>query len=137
MDRDIMMICTLCGCDEEIARKAYLEKNNDVLLAVDLILFPNIAPPPNRKRKREDMNEHEEYLNSMRKTMEDFDQQVERRKNTTLNPLVDEELTEKRDPPAETAQQNNCLPEYRPISTVEVVQIPETEYLQHPERSCD
>jgi hypothetical protein len=120
MEHDIMMICVLAGCSEEVAREAYNKKNGDTLLAVDSILFPNMEPPPAKKQKREDINEHEEYLNKMRKTMEDFDSQVEKRQNTTSNPLAGAEEVEMQDRPAETVQQSNCLPEY-PLSSGEVM----------------
>ena len=116
MEHDIMMICTLAGCNEIVAREAYTRCNTDVLLAVDSILFPNTAPPPTKKHKREDINEHEAYLNKMRKTMEDFDSQVEKRKNTTSNPLADAESDEMLDHHEETVQQSNCLPECPQVS---------------------
>jgi hypothetical protein len=122
MDKDIMMICTLAACTEEVAREAYNRTNGDLLMAVDSILFPNTAPPPTKKHKREDINEHEEYLNKMRKTMEDFDAQVEKRQSTTSNPLADAESVEMLDHREETVQQSNCLPECHQPSFEEVVQ---------------
>jgi len=113
MEKDIMMICTLTGCVEEEAREAYEKTNRDTLLAIDSILFPNRALPETTKRKREDINEHEDHLNKMRKTMEAIDGNIAAHRSTTSNPLADAGSDETLDHPEETVQQSNCLPEYQ------------------------
>ena len=129
------MICSMTGCCEEEARKAYNDNGHDVVLAADFILFAGKELPSATKHTRSDINEHEAYLNRMRKTMEEFDSQVEKRKNTTSNPLADAGSDETQDHHEETVQQSNCLPEYHQSVTVEEVEIPETEYLRRPVRS--
>ena len=136
VDKDIMMICSLAGCSEEFAREAF-SKTKDVLLAVDSILFHDQELPKPLKRKREDINEHEEYLNSMRSTMKNFDAEVEQRKNTTSNPLDCEEQDETLDHHAEMVLQNSCLQECHLPVIEEEAQIQETECPQHPECFCD
>lgn len=137
MEKDLMLIMSLTGCMEDEAKNAYFSKNGDVLLAVDFIMFGDNPPPSSKKRKREDINDHEKYLNSMRSKMEEMDSEIEKRQSTTSNPLDCEEQVEKPDRLEEMAQQNNCF---------QVCQIPSTEgeaqkqgigYQQHPGYSCD
>lgn len=127
-----MLIMSLTGCNEDIAKKAYEEKNHDTLLAIDFILFGNVPPPSAKKRKREDINEHEEYLNSMRKKMEDMDTDIQNHRSTTSNPLDCEELNEKQDHRGEMAQQSNCFQECQIDEMEATAQIQEIEYHQHP-----
>lgn len=128
------MICSLTGCTEEVAREAY-DKTEDVLLATDTILFPNQDMPVSRKREREDINEHEQYLNKMRKTMEAIDGNIAAHRSTTSNPLVDAVSDETQAPHEETVQQSNYLPEYPLPSPVEEAQRLETVYPPPPECS--
>ena len=51
VDKDIMMICSLAGCSEEVAREAY-SKTKDVLLAVDSILFHDQELPKRYYHRR-------------------------------------------------------------------------------------
>ena len=132
MEKDLMLIMSITGCLQDEAKKAYLDKNGDVLLAIDFILFGNRPPPAPKKRKREDINEHEEYLNSMRSKMEAMDSEIEKRQSTTSNPLECEEPGEKPDLHEEMAQQNNCVQECQIPSTEGVAQRQETGYQQHP-----
>ena len=118
MEKDILTIMNLSGCCEEEARTAYKEKNGDVLLAVDFIMFGSHPLPVLKKRKREDINEHEEYLNSMRKTMEAIDGNIAEHRSTTSNPLASEEPSEKQARHEETVQQNSCFQECQ-ISEIE------------------
>lgn len=108
-----MMISTISGCDEKTAREAYLKHNNNAILAIDSILFAGKDMPHPLKRQREDINEHEDHLNKLRKTMEAIDNNISQHRSTTANPLADAEPAETPDPPAETVQQSNCLPEYQ------------------------
>lgn len=111
MEKDIVLIMNLSGCNEDEARLAYNEKNGDVLLAIDFIMFGNNPPPILKKRKREDINEHEEYLNSMRKTMEAIDGNIAQHRSTTSNPLAPAALTETPNHHEETVQQSSYFQE--------------------------
>ena len=133
--KHILMICSLADCTEEIAREAY-SKTQDVLLAVDSILFPN-QEMPTLKRKREDITPEEEYLNEVRQTMKNFDSEVEKRQSTTSNPLECEEQDETLDHRGGMVQQNSCLQECHLPVIEEEAQTQETECLLHPECSCD
>ena len=137
MEKDIMLIMSLTGCLEDEAKKAYNAKNGDVLSAIDFILFGDKPPPASKKRKREDINEHERHLNEMRKKMEDMDLQIEKRQNTTSNPLECEESSETPDRHEEMAQQNSCFQECQIPSTESVAQTQGTAYPPHPARSYD
>ena len=137
MEKDIMLIMSLTGCLEDQAKKVYIDKNRDVLSAVDFILFGDKPPPASRKRKREDINDHERHLNEMRKKMEDMDIQIEKRQNTTSNPLDYEESNETPDRHEEMAQQNSCFQECQ-IPAMEVeARTQETAYPPHPVHSYD
>lgn len=127
-----MLIMGLTGCTEVIAQKAYDEKNGDVLLAVDFILFGGNPPPEKTKRKRADITEHEEHLNSMRKTMEAMDAEIEKRPNTTSNPLDCEEQDEMQALHEEMVQRNSCFQECQIPSMEEEVRTPETVCRSHP-----
>lgn len=136
--KHILMICSLADCSEEVARESY-SKTQDVLLAVDSILFPDMELPKLLKRKREDITPDEEYLAEVRQTMKNFDEEADRRvRNVPTEGLsVCEEQDETPDPLEEMVQQSSCLQECQ-IPSMEVVdQIPETECLTHPECSCD
>lgn len=137
MDKDIMLIMSLTGCLEDDAKKAYSAKNGDVLSAIDFILFGDKPPPASKKRKREDINEHERHLNDMRKKMEDMDLQIEKRQNTTSNPLECEESSETPDRHEEMAQQNSCFQECQIPSMEAGAQTQGTAYPPHPVRSYD
>jgi len=137
MEKDIMLIMSLTGCLEDEAKKAYNTKNGDVLSAIDFILFGDKPPPASKKRKREDINEHERHLNDMRKKMEDMDLQIEKRQSTTSNPLECEESSETPDRHEEMAQQNSCFQECQIPSTEVAAQTQGTAYQPHPARSYD
>ena len=137
MDKDIMLIMSLTGCLEDEAKKVYNAKNGDVLSAIDFILFGDKPPPASKKRKREDINEHERHLNDMRKKMEDMDLQIEKRQNTTSNPLECEESSEMPDRHEEMAQQNSCFQECQIPSMEVAAQTQGTAYPPHPARSYD
>lgn len=138
MEKDISLIMNLASCDEETAKKAYSDKNGDVLLAIDSILFGDTPINLSKKRKREDINEHEEYLNSMRTKMEEIDVDIQNhRSTTTTNPLDCEESVEMQDHHEEMVQQNSCLQECQIPSMEEVGRTRETECPLPPVRSCD
>ena len=137
--KHILMICTLADCSEEVAREAY-SKTQDVLLAVDSILFPDTELPKLLKRKREDITPEEEHINELRQTMKNFDEETENRiRNvpTTSDLPVCMEEDETPDPLEEMVLQNSCYQICQIPSTEEADQIQETEYLTHPECSCD
>lgn len=138
MEKDISLIMSLTGCNEEIAKEAYSNKNGDVLLAVDFIMFGNNPPPATKKRKREDINEHEAYLNSMRSKMEAMDDDINNHRSTTMtNPLDCGESGETQDHHEETVPQSSCLQECQIPSMEEVAQTLGTAYPLHPVHSCD
>jgi hypothetical protein len=136
MDKDIVLIMNLTGCNEETANASYEEKNKDVLLAIDSILFGN-TPVTIKKRKREDITEDEEYLNAMRPRMEQADQDINNHRSTTTNPLEPVESDETPDHLEETALQSNCLQECQIPSMEEAVQTQGTVCLPHLVHSCD
>jgi len=117
METDILLICSLTGCQENQARDAFFKHNKDALLAIDSILFPNQSLPVVKKRKREDITDNEEYIDGLRKTMREFDAQTDARSISNQPECV--ELIEKQTPLEETARQNNCLQECQ-IPSMEV-----------------
>jgi len=126
--KNVMMISSLAGCSEEVAREAYY-RTNDVILAVDSILFPDMELPKSLKRKREDITPEEEHLNEVRKTMKAFDEEIENRpRNTTGELPVCLETDETPDPLEEMALQNNCVQQCQIASMEEEDQTQETEY---------
>lgn len=138
MEKDINLIMSLASCTEEDAKRAYEEQKGDVLLAIDSILFGTIiALAPSKKRKREDMNEHEEYLNSIRPTMEHIDEDINNHRSTTTNPLEPAESDAMQAHHEETAQQNSCLQECQIPVMEEGAQKLETACQQPPVRSYD
>jgi len=133
--KHILMICSLADCTEEVAREAYL-KTNDVLLAVDFLLFQTELPTP-RKRKREDITPAEEYLAEVRNTMKSFDEETEKRARQTISDLpVCMEEDETPDPHEEMVLQNSCFQECHLPVIEEEAQTQETGCLLHPECSC-
>jgi len=137
MEKDIILIASLASCSEEIAKAAYEEKNGDVLLAIDYILFGNSTPVPTKKRKREDITEHEMYLNSLRPTMENMDKDIDNHRSTTTNPLEPVELSETQDLHEETALQSSCFQECQIPSMEAEAQKQETVCQPLPVHSCD
>ena len=137
VDKDIMMICSLAGCSEEVAREAY-SKTKDVLLAVDSILFKDQELPKPSKRKREDITPEEEHLNDVRHIMKNFDAETEKRSIQTISDLPEcMELDETPDRHEERVLRNSCLQECHLPSIEEEAQIQETECPLHPECFCD
>ena len=124
----IMMICSLAECSEEVAREAY-SKTQDVLLAVDSILFQTQLPKP-LKRKREDITPEEEYLAEVRQIMKNFDEEADKRiRNVPTSDLpVCMEEDETPDPLEETALQSSCFQQCQIPSMEGVDQTQETEY---------
>jgi len=133
--KHILMICSLADCTEEVAREAYL-KTNDVLLAVDFLLFQTELPTP-RKRKREDITPEEEHLNEVRKTMKNFDDETEKRvRHSTSDLPVCMEEDETPDLHEEMVLQNSCLQECHLPVIEEEAETRGTECPSHPECSC-
>ena len=125
--KQILMICSLADCSEEIALEAF-RKSGDVLLAVDSILFPDMELPKLLKRKRESTPE-EEHLNEVRQIMKNFDEEPDKRiRNVPTSDLpVCMEEDETPDPLEEMVLQNSCFQECQIASTEEEDQIQETE----------
>ena len=112
-----MLICSLTGCSEEEATKAY-EQTHDTVEAIDLIMVKPVviqATLP-RKRKREDITSEEEEVEKMRETLEVFDNEIDKKLATGAR-LAASGSDATPSHHEETVQQNNCLPEYRPALT--------------------
>lgn len=135
MEKDVQLVMNLANCTEEIAKSAYEDNQGDVLLAIDSILFGTLVP--SKKRRREDINEHEAYLNSIRCTMEHIDEDINNHRSTTTNPLEPVESDEMQDRREEMVPQNNYLQECQIPAMEEAAQIPETVCPQLPAHSCD
>lgn len=113
----IMMICSLTGCTEEEATKVYNE-TEDTVEAIDRILAqPQVVKATLPcKRKRTDITPDEEEIEKIRKTLEVFDDEIDKKLSTGARPGASRpDVTPSH--PEETVQQNNCLPEYRPALT--------------------
>ncbi len=80
MSKSIDMICTLTGCDQEMAAAAF-DETNDVTLAVDKILFKTEIPAK-KKRKLDDAQQEIERI---REVMKELDNKMEERPDSTTN----------------------------------------------------
>jgi hypothetical protein len=124
----IPLIMSLTGCQEDEAKLAY-KTTEDAVDAVELIMN-KIAPLPNhalhpRKRKRTDITPEEEYVDSLRPTMERMTANIEASITSSQRAVSSE--VETRALLEETALQNNCLQECQIPSVQEEVQTQETE----------
>jgi hypothetical protein len=80
MHDQIDMICTLTGCDKQMAVSAF-DETNDVTLAVDKILFKTEIPV---KKKRK-LDETQEEIEKIREVMKEFDKKMDERPDSTIN----------------------------------------------------
>jgi hypothetical protein len=80
MQDQIDMICTLSGCDQQMAKETFNE-TNDVTLAVDRILFKTEIPV----KKKPKLNENQEEIEKIRETMKKFDKKMDERPDSTTN----------------------------------------------------
>lgn len=127
MTDPIALIISLTGCSEEDATIAY-KNTNDPVDAVEQILN-KIAPVPatakiSRKRKREDITADEEYINSLRPTMELMNTQIEASITSSRHAPSSGVVTQV--PREETVLQNNCSQECQIPSAQEEAQTQET-----------
>ena len=80
MQDQIDMICTLTGCNTEIARETF-DQTNDVTLAVDKILFKTEIP----SKKKRKLNVNQEEIEKIREVMKELDKKMEERPDSTTN----------------------------------------------------
>lgn len=135
MSDAIQIICSLTGCTEEEAKKAY-DETEDVIEAVDLLLetpeLPSNKIINSKKRKRE-VTPEEEIIGPYRKILKEID---ERMSSTSIQRGCEESsLTIV--PREEKVQQSNCSQQCLLLSLEEEVQKPETVCQLPFEYSCD
>jgi len=135
MNRVIQTIVDLAGCSEEDAQRVFAQTNN-VDDAVDLLMptaktvkIKKNIPPVQRTPVQEE-------LYNLRKTMEAFDREIEKRSTSSNQPDC-VELVSHCTPHEEKVQQNSYDQECRKLSLVSEVQIPEIEYPLQSECSYD
>jgi hypothetical protein len=120
----IQMICSLSGCTQEEAERAFTE-TEDVIEAVDRLLAkkPSAADKylSGKKRPRE-VTPEEQVVSKFRNTLKHFDDLV----STSLYRPAHEGQDETRDPHEETAQQTNCFQQCQLPSLQEGAQTQET-----------
>lgn len=130
MTDSIALIISLTGCQEHEARLAY-ERTEDAVDAVEMIMN-QIAPLPNqaanpRKRKRTDITPDEEYVDSLRPTMERMTANIEAGITSNQRAASSEDV--KQAPHEETVLQNSYLQECQIPSVQEEARTQETENL--------
>ena len=122
----IQMICSLSGCTQEEAERAFTE-TEDVIEAVDRLLAkkPSAADKylSGKKRPRE-VTPEEQVVSKFRNTLKHFDDLV----STSLYRPAHEGQGETRDPHEETAQQNSYFQECQLPSLRSEVETRETAY---------
>jgi hypothetical protein len=130
MTDPIALIITLTGCQEDEARLAY-DATEDTVDAVEMVMnkiAPLAGQPTNpRKRKRADITPDEEYIDSLRPTMERLNANIEA--NITSSQRADSLGVVTQVPHEETVPQNNYLQECQIPSVQEEAQTQETESL--------
>ena len=80
MSESIDMICTLTGCNSQMAIEAFNE-TGDVTLSVDKILFKTELPV----KKKPKMDEAQEEIKKIREVMKEFDKKMDERPDSTIN----------------------------------------------------
>jgi hypothetical protein len=80
MSQSIDMICTLTGCNYEMACEAFNE-TGDVTLAVDKILFKTELPV----KKKPKTDETQEEIKKIREVMKELDKKMDERPDSTIN----------------------------------------------------
>lgn len=100
----IQTICSLTGCSEEEAKRAF-DETEDVVEAVDRLLEkkPSAAEKFLNKKRTREVTPEEEIIGPVRKIMKLMDEKI----STSLYRPLREELAEMRDRHEETVQQNN------------------------------
>lgn len=126
MTDPIVLICSLTGCDEDDARRAY-EKTQDTVNAVELILGPLPNQKFNPRKRRRTMTEDEEYITNLRPTMEEIDRNAEKMV-TEKGQRESSGSVEKISPHEEKVQQNSCVQECQIPSVESEAEIQEIEY---------
>lgn len=134
------MICTLTGCNQDMARIIYHE-TKDVTLAVDKILFKTELPSTKKKQVRDEVSEK---IAEIRETMKEFDKKMDERPDSTVNhfPIslsrrVREVSNARLARRGETVLQNNYSQECQLPVLQSEAQTPETVCLSQSELTCD
>lgn len=128
MQSQLDMICTLTGCDLEMATTTFNE-TKDVTLAIDKILFKTAIPV--KKKQIKDSNQ--EQIDTVREYMEEFDRKMDLRKDSTVSQYATSSSQRAREVSisrpvhlAEMVLQNNYSHEYQLPVLQEVAEIQET-----------
>jgi hypothetical protein len=139
MQEQIDMICTLTGCDQDMAKNTF-EQTGDVTLAVDKILFKTELPP----KKKRVLDEVGSELEKIRETMKELDKQMDARPDSTINQystsssrLAREVSVSRPVRRGETVLQNNYSQEYQLPVLQSEAQIQETVCPSQSESICD
>ena len=133
------MICTLTGCDQDMAREVF-NQTGDVTLAVDKILFKTELPP----KKKRVLDEVGSELEKIRETMKELDKQMDSRPESTINQystsssrLAREVSVSRPVHRGETVLQNNYSQEYQLPVLQSEAQTQETVCPSQSESICD
>lgn len=128
MSESIDMICTLTGCNSQIATQAFNE-TGDVTLSVDKILFKTELP----SKKKPKLDETQEEIKKIREVMKELDKKMDERPDSTINQFSTllnlrehEELVLTPTHLLETVLQNNYSQECQLPVLEEEVEIQET-----------
>lgn len=139
MSQSIDMICTLTGCNYEMATEAFNE-TGDVTLSVDKILFKTELPT----KKKPKMDETQEELKKIREVMKEFDKKMDERPDSTINQFSTSLSRREREESVltpthllETVLQNNYSQECQLPVLEEEVEKQETACQSQSESICD
>jgi hypothetical protein len=80
MSESIDMICTLTGCNSQMAIEAFNE-TGDVTLSIDKILFKTELP----SKKKPKLDETQEEIKKIREVMKELDKKMDERPDSTIN----------------------------------------------------
>jgi hypothetical protein len=139
MSQSIDMICTLTGCNYEMATEAFNE-TGDVTLSVDKILFKTELPT----KKKPKMDETQEEIKKIREVMKEFDKKMDERPDSTINQFSTSLSRREREESVltpthllETVLQNNYSQECQLPVLEEEVEKQETACQSQSESICD
>lgn len=139
MSESIDMICTLTGCNYEMATEAFNE-TGDVTLSVDKILFKTELPT----KKKPKMDETQEEIKKIREVMKEFDKKMDERPDSTINQFSTSLSRREREESVltpthllETVLQNNYSQECQLPVLEEEVEKQETVCQSQSESICD
>lgn len=139
MSQSIDMICTLTGCNYEMATEAFNE-TGDVTLSVDKILFKTELP----SKKKPKMDETQEEIKKIREVMKEFDKKMDERPDSTINQFSTSLSRREREESVltpthllETVLQNNYSQECQLPVLEEEVEKQETACQSQSESICD